>query len=200
MSRRSPVSWALTRTLFICCGRCVTRHKCWCWSLVISLLLQVPGYIIMTTGEIMLSITGLEFSYSQVGRFLSFPPGNFESVISPQRFSLRSPWNLCFKLHGCWLWHSVTSSSFWLPTRKLSMIRLVIQVRSWQLISHFNNMRFLVGVGVLHVCCPHVHRHGHLLSYGLLLQIHLNRGPQEKSRKRPRWSRDESEATWQWTR
>merc|ERR1712061_784716 len=29
------------------------------------MLWQVPGYIIMTTGEIMLSITGLELSYSQ---------------------------------------------------------------------------------------------------------------------------------------
>jgi len=31
----------------------------------VHMLWQVPGYIIMTTGEIMLSITGLEFSYSQ---------------------------------------------------------------------------------------------------------------------------------------
>ena len=37
----------------------------------IYVLLQVPGYIVMTTGEIMLSITGLEFSYSQVSRDLA---------------------------------------------------------------------------------------------------------------------------------
>jgi len=31
----------------------------------VHMLWQVPGYFVMTTGEIMLSITGLEFSYSQ---------------------------------------------------------------------------------------------------------------------------------------
>ena len=45
-----------------------STHQC-----NVIILLQVPGYIIMTTGEIMLSITGLEFSYSQVCRYLSHP-------------------------------------------------------------------------------------------------------------------------------
>merc|ERR1712241_1452740 len=40
----------------------------------VHMLWQVPGYIVMTTGEIMLSITGLEFSYSQA-------PESMKSVV-----------------------------------------------------------------------------------------------------------------------
>ena len=32
----------------------------------VSIFLQVPMYVIITAGEIMFSITGLEFAYSQV--------------------------------------------------------------------------------------------------------------------------------------
>lgn len=32
----------------------------------VSLFLQVPMYVVITTGEVMFSITGLEFAYSQV--------------------------------------------------------------------------------------------------------------------------------------
>lgn len=32
----------------------------------VSLLLQIPMYVLITAGEIMFSITGLEFAYSQV--------------------------------------------------------------------------------------------------------------------------------------
>ena len=32
----------------------------------VSIFLQVPMYIIITAGEVMFSITGLEFAYSQV--------------------------------------------------------------------------------------------------------------------------------------
>jgi len=32
----------------------------------VSILLQIPMYVLITAGEIMFSITGLEFAYSQV--------------------------------------------------------------------------------------------------------------------------------------
>lgn len=32
----------------------------------VSIFLQVPMYVIITAGEVMFSITGLEFAYSQV--------------------------------------------------------------------------------------------------------------------------------------
>ncbi len=33
----------------------------------VSLFLQVPMYFLITAGEVMFSVTGLEFAYSQVG-------------------------------------------------------------------------------------------------------------------------------------
>ena len=35
----------------------------------VSMFLQVPMYVLITAGEVMFSITGLEFAYSQVPTF-----------------------------------------------------------------------------------------------------------------------------------
>ncbi|KAG8170773.1 hypothetical protein JTE90_007493, partial [Oedothorax gibbosus] len=40
----------------------------------VSILYQIPGYVILTIGEIMFSITGLEFSYSQA-------PSSMKSIV-----------------------------------------------------------------------------------------------------------------------
>ena len=37
----------------------------------VSIALQVPMYVLITAGEIMFSITGLEFAYSQVSATMS---------------------------------------------------------------------------------------------------------------------------------
>ena len=36
----------------------------------VSILLQIPMYVLITAGEIMFSITGLEFAYSQVSSMI----------------------------------------------------------------------------------------------------------------------------------
>ena len=36
----------------------------------VSILLQVPMYVVITAGEIMFTITGLEFAYSQVNQLI----------------------------------------------------------------------------------------------------------------------------------
>ena len=36
----------------------------------VSIFLQVPMYVVITAGEVMFSITGLEFAYSQVSQLL----------------------------------------------------------------------------------------------------------------------------------
>lgn len=38
----------------------------------VSIFLQVPMYVLITAGEVMFSITGLEFAYSQVMPTLLF--------------------------------------------------------------------------------------------------------------------------------
>ena len=38
----------------------------------ICIMWQIPQYLIITLGEVMFSITGLEFAYSQVGKYVKF--------------------------------------------------------------------------------------------------------------------------------
>ena len=38
----------------------------------VSILWQIPQYFVITVGEVMFSITGYEFAYSQVSVFESF--------------------------------------------------------------------------------------------------------------------------------
>lgn len=40
----------------------------------VNMALQIPQYFLLTCGEVVFSVTGLEFSYSQVSWFLFFPP------------------------------------------------------------------------------------------------------------------------------
>jgi dipeptide/tripeptide permease len=40
----------------------------------VNMALQIPQYFLLTCGEVVFSVTGLEFSYSQVSSFLFLPP------------------------------------------------------------------------------------------------------------------------------
>lgn len=40
----------------------------------VNMALQIPQYFLLTCGEVVFSVTGLEFSYSQVSCFLFLPP------------------------------------------------------------------------------------------------------------------------------
>lgn len=39
----------------------------------VHMALQIPQYFLITTGEVMFSVTGLQFSYSQVGQRFTSP-------------------------------------------------------------------------------------------------------------------------------
>lgn len=49
----------------------------------IHIAFQIPQYALMTAGEVMFSITGLEFSYSQVSQLdASLDPGHPQELLS----------------------------------------------------------------------------------------------------------------------
>ena len=69
----------------------------------VSIFLQVPMYVVITAGEVMFSITGLEFAYSQVSNIIALSLVNCSSPLSFFSSILKAPVSMKAMCQAAWL-------------------------------------------------------------------------------------------------
>lgn len=139
---------------------------------------QIPQYVLMTMGEVLFSITGLEFSYSQVGEKTQ-QGASFRSKTSWTSVSLpQAPANMKSVLQGGWLLTVAFGNVIVLIVAEGAGLAQVTESFIAQLKKKKKNVRMfterLVSIsveGVCALCCTAVGRLHHLLHHGLFLRV-----------------------------